>query len=105
MEALLDIPPDADDETMVELAIALSLQERSTGTSASMAAGSGAPSDTTASAAASDDEEASGVAGAPPAVSPADLPTSESGSGADSIGGISGRSSTYGDYTIANFNT
>lgn len=28
LEALLDIPPDADDETMVELAIALSLQEQ-----------------------------------------------------------------------------
>lgn len=29
---LLDIPPDADDETMVELAIALSLQEHDAGT-------------------------------------------------------------------------
>lgn len=28
LEGLLDIPPDADDETMVELAIALSLQEQ-----------------------------------------------------------------------------
>lgn len=28
---LLDIPPDADDETMVELAIALSLQEHELG--------------------------------------------------------------------------
>ncbi|KAI8429562.1 hypothetical protein MSG28_000184 [Choristoneura fumiferana] len=28
LDALLDIPPDADDETMVELAIALSLQEQ-----------------------------------------------------------------------------
>ena len=26
--AMLDIPPDADDETMVELAIALSLQDQ-----------------------------------------------------------------------------
>ena len=28
LPAMLDIPPDADDETMVELAIALSLQEQ-----------------------------------------------------------------------------
>uniref|UniRef100_T1IY63 UBR-type domain-containing protein n=1 Tax=Strigamia maritima TaxID=126957 RepID=T1IY63_STRMM len=90
---LLDMPPDADDETMVELAIALSLQDQpgppnnlaglqglavgNQGQSVSSLEG-GHYSDTTASAGASDDE----------------------GSGVDSTAGeqnVSGRSSAYGD--------
>ncbi|XP_047102506.1 protein purity of essence [Schistocerca piceifrons] len=54
--ALMDIPPDTDDETLVELAIALSLQ----GMDPSLAQGThqeaGHYSDTTASAGGSDDE-------------------------------------------------
>ncbi|XP_077863344.1 E3 ubiquitin-protein ligase UBR4-like, partial [Saccoglossus kowalevskii] len=116
---MLDIPPDADDETMVELAIALSLQEQpgrgGSGlglqglsldgqgrSSSSLEAGTF--SDTTASAAASDDEGSTAATdGSTLRTSPAE----QGGSAGSESGGsvvdsgehesVSGRSSAYGD--------
>lgn len=86
LEALLDIPGDADDETMVELAMVLSLQEGSGSAPATGGRGTraGPGSDATASAAGSDDEEGEAATGGRAVAS-------ESGSGA------SGRSSAYGE--------
>ncbi|KAJ0180973.1 hypothetical protein K1T71_003058 [Dendrolimus kikuchii] len=103
LEALLDIPPDADDETMVELAIALSLQEQPRRTPAAPSAPPPpAPgfSDATASPPGSDDEGSTAATdGSTLRTSPAEPPGSagseSGGSGADSIGGVSGRSSAY----------
>ncbi|XP_074655636.1 E3 ubiquitin-protein ligase UBR4-like [Tubulanus polymorphus] len=113
---MLDIPPDADDETMVELAIALSLQEQpgqsgglrlqSLGLGVQSQVESSHYSDTTASAPGSDDEVGSTAAtdGSTLRTSPAEhggSAGSESGGSAiDSISGeqnVSGRSSAYGD--------
>nr|XP_037270039.1 E3 ubiquitin-protein ligase UBR4-like [Rhipicephalus microplus] len=125
---LLDIPPDADDETMVELAIALSLQDQpgqsedinlgalgGTGGSqgqsqrASSLEG-GHYSDTTASAGASDDEGSTAATdGSTLRTSPAEQQggsgagSESGGSGADSMTGepnVSGRSSAYGDNAL-----
>ncbi|KAG6463209.1 hypothetical protein O3G_MSEX013740 [Manduca sexta] len=104
LEALLDIPPDADDETMVELAIALSLQEQPRrAPPAPSAPPPPAPgfSDATASPPGSDDEGSTAATdGSTLRTSPAEPPGSagseSGGSGADSIGGVSGRSSAYG---------
>ncbi|CAH1787172.1 unnamed protein product, partial [Owenia fusiformis] len=117
---MLDIPPDADDEAMVELAIALSLQEQP-GSQASRLSGlqgfslggqsnagpdGGQYSDTTASAPGSDDEVGSTAAtdGSTLRTSPAEhggSAGSESGASAvDSLadqGNVSGRSSAYED--------
>ncbi|CAB3259165.1 unnamed protein product [Arctia plantaginis] len=109
LEALLDIPPDADDETMVELAIALSLQEQPRrAPPAPSAPPPPAPgfSDATASPPASDDEGSTAATdGSTLRTSPADPPGSagsdSGGSGADSIGGVSGRSSAYGEMVSA----
>eukprot|EP00058_Branchiostoma_floridae_P006338 XP_002591826.1 hypothetical protein BRAFLDRAFT_125324 [Branchiostoma floridae] len=118
--AMLDIPPDADDETMVELAIALSLQDQRGHSSGLGLQGltldtshgqshssleAGTLSDTTASAAASDDEGSTAATdGSTLRTSPAEHAGSgeseSSGSAADSITGeqnVSGRSSTFGD--------
>ncbi|XP_071445233.1 E3 ubiquitin-protein ligase UBR4 isoform X2 [Hetaerina americana] len=46
---LLDIPPDADDETMVELAIALSLQDHEGGGGGGSGGGGGGPSSSSSS--------------------------------------------------------
>ncbi|XP_060810461.1 E3 ubiquitin-protein ligase UBR4 isoform X2 [Amyelois transitella] len=105
LEALLDIPPDADDETMVELAIALSLQEQPRrAPPAPSAPPPPAPgfSDATASPPGSDDEGSTAATdGSTLRTSPAEPPGSagseSGGSGADSIGGVSGRSSAYGE--------
>ncbi|KAI4460353.1 e3 ubiquitin-protein ligase ubr4 [Holotrichia oblita] len=124
---LLDIPPDADDETMVELAIALSLQEHELGgeqvqqplgglqvlANPVLAQIPGPPaaqeaghfSDTTASAAGSDDEGSTAATdGSTLRTSPAEQGGSagseSGGSGVESITGehnVSGRSSAYGD--------
>ncbi|XP_056641011.1 E3 ubiquitin-protein ligase UBR4 isoform X2 [Diorhabda sublineata] len=122
---LLDIPPDADDEAMVELAIALSLQEHEIGGEQNQVnlqslqvqlgqdvlvhQGQNAQaqeaanfSDTTASAAGSDDEGSTAATdGSTLRTSPAEQAGSESGgSGVESITGehnVSGRSSAYGD--------
>ncbi|XP_052222057.1 E3 ubiquitin-protein ligase UBR4-like isoform X2 [Dreissena polymorpha] len=115
---VVDIPPDADDETMVELAIALSLQEQNGGglnlqglrlASQQQNRGQydeGQMSDTTASAPGSDDEMGSNAAtdGSTLRTSPAEhagSAGSESGNSAEgSISGdqnASGRSSVYGD--------
>ncbi|XP_077505275.1 E3 ubiquitin-protein ligase-like protein poe isoform X4 [Amblyomma americanum] len=124
---LLDIPPDADDETMVELAIALSLQDQP-GQSEDLhlgalgSAGSQGPSqrasslegghysDTTASAGASDDEGSTAATdGSTLRTSPAEQQggsgagSESGGSGADSMTGepnVSGRSSAYGDNAL-----
>ncbi|XP_077538894.1 E3 ubiquitin-protein ligase-like protein poe isoform X3 [Haemaphysalis longicornis] len=125
---LLDIPPDADDETMVELAIALSLQDQP-GQSEDLnlrtlnsAGGSQGPSqrassiegghysDTTASAGASDDEGSTAATdGSTLRTSPAEQQggsgagSESGGSGADSMTGepnVSGRSSAYGDNAL-----
>ncbi|KAJ2946624.1 hypothetical protein O0L34_g12681 [Tuta absoluta] len=109
LEALLDIPPDADDETMVELAIALSLQEQPRRAPAAPSAPPPpAPgfSDATASPPGSDDEGSTAATdGSTLRTSPAEPPGSagseSGGSGADSIGGVSGRSSAYGEMTSA----
>ncbi|KAF9412274.1 hypothetical protein HW555_009165 [Spodoptera exigua] len=109
LEALLDIPPDADDETMVELAIALSLQEQPRrAPPAPSAPPPPAPgfSDATASPPASDDEGSTAATdGSTLRTSPAEPPGSagseSGGSGADSIGGVSGRSSAYGEMVSA----
>ncbi|KAI0242917.1 E3 ubiquitin-protein ligase UBR4 [Lamellibrachia satsuma] len=119
--AMLDMPPDADDERMVELAIALSLQEQSGGHSGglslqamhlgghqqsgslggSLDVGSHL-SDTTASAPGSDDEIGSTAAtdGSTLRTSPAEHAGSagseSGGSNVDSVS-VSGRSSAYGD--------
>lgn len=117
---MLDIPPD-DDETMVELAIALSLQEQpedqpgglslqtlSLESQESHNASSlegGHYSDTTASAGASDDEGSTAATdGSTLRTSPAEQEGSagseSGGSGVESIIGehnVSGRSSAYGD--------
>jgi E3 ubiquitin-protein ligase UBR4 len=123
-QPLLDIPPDADDETMVELAIALSLQEHDIGGGglqvlsneelaqvaqvgqAAQAQEAGHFSDTTASAAGSDDEGSTAATdGSTLRTSPAEQGGSAAGSesggsGVESITGehnVSGRSSAYGD--------
>ncbi|CAH0722275.1 unnamed protein product, partial [Brenthis ino] len=115
LEALLDIPADADDETMVELAIALSLQEQSRrapppapaqpaqpAQSAPHASHAPAYSDATASPNGSDDEGSTAATdGSTLRTSPAEAGGSAAsdsgGSAADSIGGVSGRSSAYGE--------
>ncbi|KAF5286898.1 hypothetical protein FQA39_LY00431 [Lamprigera yunnana] len=117
---ILDIPPDADDETMVELAIALSLQDHELaggiqqvqqGLHSLQVTGSGQVqegshySDTTVSAAGSDDEGSTAATdGSTLRTSPAEQGGSagseSGGSGVDSITGehnVSGRSSAYGD--------
>ncbi|XP_052093919.1 E3 ubiquitin-protein ligase UBR4-like [Mytilus californianus] len=117
---MVDIPPDADDETMVELAIALSLQEQpgsgSLGLQGLRLAAAqqidddeleqGPLSDTTASAPGSDDENGSNAAtdGSTLRTSPAEQAGSggseSGGSAPESISGdqnVSGRSSVYGD--------
>ncbi|KAF5296758.1 hypothetical protein FQR65_LT10159 [Abscondita terminalis] len=116
---ILDIPPDADDETMVELAIALSLQDHELGAgmqqvqqglhslqvSGGQAQEGGHYSDTTVSAAGSDDEGSTAATdGSTLRTSPAEQGGSagseSGGSGVDSITGehnVSGRSSAYGD--------
>ncbi|KAL4218587.1 perineurial glial growth [Mactra antiquata] len=115
---VVDIPPDADDETMVELAIALSLQDQNgggMGLQGLRLAGQqqnvgnyedSQMSDTTASAPGSDDEIGSNAAtdGSTLRTSPADhggSGGSESGGSAEeSISGehnASGLSSVYGD--------
>ncbi|XP_039765320.1 protein purity of essence isoform X3 [Pararge aegeria] len=115
LEALLDIPADADDETMVELAIALSLQEQ--GRRAPHAPAPPPPaqpsqppahsshsapaySDATASPNGSDDEGSTAATdGSTLRTSPAEVGGSAAsdsgGSAAESIGGVSGRSSAY----------
>ncbi|XP_045509192.1 E3 ubiquitin-protein ligase UBR4 isoform X11 [Colias croceus] len=109
LEALLDIPADADDETMVELAIALSLQEqpRRAPAHGALAHTPTAPpppapgfSDANASPNGSDDEGSTAATdGSTLRTSPAEAAGSagseSGGSGADSIGGVSGRSSAY----------
>ncbi|XP_013166692.1 PREDICTED: E3 ubiquitin-protein ligase UBR4 isoform X4 [Papilio xuthus] len=113
LEALLDIPADADDETMVQLAIALSLQEQPRrAPPAPSAPPPPAPgfSDVAASPTGSDDEGSTAATdGSTLRTSPAEPPGSagsaasaasasdSGGSGADSIGGVSGRSSAYGE--------
>ncbi|KAM6434914.1 E3 ubiquitin-protein ligase UBR4 isoform 2-T2 [Liasis olivaceus] len=116
---MLDIPPDADDETMVELAIALSLQQDQQGSSSSAlglqslglsgqapsssSLDAGTLSDTTASA--SDDEGSTAATdGSTLRTSPADhggsVGSESGGSAVDSVAGehsVSGRSSAYGD--------
>ncbi|KAF7239331.1 E3 ubiquitin-protein ligase UBR4 [Varanus komodoensis] len=118
---MLDIPPDADDETMVELAIALSLQQDQQGSSSSAlglqslglsgqapsssSLDAGTLSDTTASAPASDDEGSTAATdGSTLRTSPADhggsVGSESGGSAVDSVAGehsVSGRSSAYGD--------
>ncbi|GIX73745.1 e3 ubiquitin-protein ligase UBR4, partial [Caerostris extrusa] len=117
---MLDIPPD-DDETMVELAIALSLQDQpedqagglslqalslaSQGSHHASSIEGGHYSDTTASAGASDDEGSTAATdGSTLRTSPAEQGGSagseSGGSGVESIMGehnVSGRSSAYGD--------
>ncbi|XP_069467171.1 E3 ubiquitin-protein ligase UBR4 isoform X2 [Ambystoma mexicanum] len=127
---MLDIPPDADDETMVELAIALSLQQDQQGSSSSAlglqslglsgqapsssSLDAGTLSDTTASALlmllapASDDEGSTAATdGSTLRTSPADhggsVGSESGGSAVDSVAGehsVSGRSSAYGDTTV-----
>ncbi|XP_068018818.1 LOW QUALITY PROTEIN: E3 ubiquitin-protein ligase UBR4 [Melanerpes formicivorus] len=118
---ILDIPPDADDETMVELAIALSLQQDQQGSSSSAlglqslglsgqapsssSLDAGTLSDTTASAPASDDEGSTAATdGSTLRTSPAEhggsVGSESGGSAVDSVAGehsVSGRSSAYGD--------
>ncbi|XP_045509166.1 E3 ubiquitin-protein ligase UBR4 isoform X8 [Colias croceus] len=115
LEALLDIPADADDETMVELAIALSLQEqpRRAPAHGALAHTPTAPpppapgfSDANASPNGSDDEGSTAATdGSTLRTSPAEAAGSagseSGGSGADSIGGVSGRSSAYGEMSTA----
>ncbi|XP_072569550.1 E3 ubiquitin-protein ligase UBR4 isoform X8 [Paramormyrops kingsleyae] len=125
---MLDIPPDADDETMVELAIALSLQQDQQGSSSSAlglqslglsgqapsssSLDAGTLSDTTASAPASDDEGSTAATdGSTLRTSPAEhggsVGSESGGSAVDSVAGehsgkeapVSGRSSAYGDGT------
>ncbi|XP_075462125.1 E3 ubiquitin-protein ligase UBR4 isoform X4 [Ascaphus truei] len=123
---MLDIPPDADDETMVELAIALSLQQDHQGSSSSAlglqslglsgqapsssSLDAGTLSDTTASALlmlvapASDDEGSTAATdGSTLRTSPADhggsVGSESGGSAVDSVA-VSGRSSAYGDTTV-----
>ncbi|KAK1898672.1 E3 ubiquitin-protein ligase UBR4 [Dissostichus eleginoides] len=126
---MLDIPPDADDETMVELAIALSLQQEQQGSSSSAlglqslglsgqapsssSLDAGTLSDTTASAIAmisapaSDDEGSTAATdGSTLRTSPAEhggsVGSESGGSAIDSVAGehsVSGRSSAYGDTT------
>ncbi|CAM9222320.1 unnamed protein product, partial [Lampetra planeri] len=122
----LDIPPDADDETMVELAIALSLQQDQQAggggamrlqslvlpaqTQSSSSLDAGTLSDTTASAPASDDEGSTmATDGSTLRTSPAEphagsaAGSSSSESGGSAVGSVagdhnvSGRSSAYGD--------
>ncbi|KAM8927577.1 E3 ubiquitin-protein ligase UBR4 isoform 2-T2 [Pelodytes ibericus] len=127
---MLDIPPDADDETMVELAIALSLQQDQQGSSSSAlglqslglsgqapsssSLDAGTLSDTTASALlmliapASDDEGSTAATdGSTLRTSPADhagsVGSESGGSAVDSVAGehsVSGRSSAYGDTAV-----
>uniref|UniRef100_A0A672LJA4 Ubiquitin protein ligase E3 component n-recognin 4 n=1 Tax=Sinocyclocheilus grahami TaxID=75366 RepID=A0A672LJA4_SINGR len=121
---MLDIPPDADDETMVELAIALSLQQDQQGSSSSAlglqslglsgqapsssSLDAGTLSDTTASAPASDDEGSTAATdGSTLRTSPAEhggsVGSESGGSAIDSVAGehnVSGRSSAYGDTTV-----
>ncbi|TWW56459.1 E3 ubiquitin-protein ligase UBR4 [Takifugu flavidus] len=121
---MLDIPPDADDETMVELAIALSLQQDQQGSSSSAlglqslglsgqapsssSLDAGTLSDTTASAPASDDEGSTAATdGSTLRTSPAEhggsVGSESGGSAIDSVAGehsVSGRSSAYGDTAV-----
>ncbi|KAK5619189.1 E3 ubiquitin-protein ligase ubr4 [Crenichthys baileyi] len=121
---MLDIPPDADDETMVELAIALSLQQDQQGSNSSAlglqslgmsgqapsssSLDAGTLSDTTASAPASDDEGSTAATdGSTLRTSPAEhggsVGSESGGSAIDSVAGehsVSGRSSAYGDTTV-----
>ncbi|KAG7276340.1 hypothetical protein CRUP_032395 [Coryphaenoides rupestris] len=121
---MLDIPPDADDETMVELAIALSLQQDQQGSSSSAlglqslglsgqapsssSLDAGTLSDTTASAPASDDEGSTAATdGSTLRTSPAEhggsVGSESGGSAVDSVAGehsVSGRSSAYGDTAV-----
>ncbi|XP_065141997.1 E3 ubiquitin-protein ligase UBR4 isoform X2 [Paramisgurnus dabryanus] len=127
---MLDIPPDADDETMVELAIALSLQQDQQGSSSSAlglqslglsgqapsssSLDAGTLSDTTASALvmlsapASDDEGSTAATdGSTLRTSPAEhggsVGSESGGSVIDSVAGehnVSGRSSAYGDAAV-----
>ncbi|KAJ8017247.1 hypothetical protein DPEC_G00015820 [Dallia pectoralis] len=121
---MLDIPPDADDETMVELAIALSLQQDQQGSSSSAlglqslglsgqapsssSLDAGTLSDTTASAPASDDEGSTAATdGSTLRTSPAEhggsVGSESGGSAIDSVAGehsASGRSSAYGDTAV-----
>ncbi|TRY87095.1 hypothetical protein DNTS_009169 [Danionella cerebrum] len=121
---MLDIPPDADDETMVELAIALSLQQDQQGSSSSAlglqslglsgqapsssSLDAGTLSDTTASAPASDDEGSTAATdGSTLRTSPAEhggsVGSESGGSAIESVAGehnVSGRSSAYGDTTV-----
>ncbi|XP_067662559.1 E3 ubiquitin-protein ligase UBR4-like [Haliotis asinina] len=110
-----ELPADADDEAMVELAIALSLQEQEGGAGglslqslglarqgqSASSIEEGPLSDTTASAPGSDDEVGSNAAteGSTLRTSPAEQPGSagseSGGSAVDSIS-VSGRSSAYG---------
>ncbi|KAL4709767.1 hypothetical protein ACJJTC_001221, partial [Scirpophaga incertulas] len=97
LEALLDIPPDADDETMVELAIALSLQEQPR-RQAAPAAPPHPPADhgQDHSPNASDDEGSTAATdGSTLRTSPAEAPGSAGSESNESIGGASGRSSAY----------
>ncbi|CAH2989845.1 unnamed protein product [Chilo suppressalis] len=95
LEALLDIPPDADDETMVELAIALSLQEQPRRAPAPTAPPPPAP-DHTHSPNGSDDEGSTAATdGSTLRTSPNEAPGSAGSESNDSIGGVSGRSSAY----------
>ncbi|ELU10961.1 hypothetical protein CAPTEDRAFT_154354 [Capitella teleta] len=117
LPAMLHIPPDADDETMVELAIALSLQDQSSGVGNNLSGlrgfslqgqpqegaslDVGQLSDTTASAPGSDDEVGSTAAtdGSNLRTSPAEHAGSggsESG-GSNAESGGSGQSSQCGD--------
>ncbi|GAB6031468.1 hypothetical protein CHUAL_009237 [Chamberlinius hualienensis] len=122
LQPSLDIPPDVDDETMIELAIALSLQDQNQSSnirlhSLSLASGSQMGSnnrtrfsDNITSAGASDDEGSTAATDGstlrtPPAEQGASAADSESGSGADSIAGehnVSGRSSATGDIAPSN---
>ncbi|KAL0896018.1 hypothetical protein ABMA27_012006 [Loxostege sticticalis] len=99
LEALLDIPPDADDETMVELAIALSLQEQPRRAApAPTAPPPPAPAfgDAAHSPNGSDDEGSTAATdGSTLRTSPAEAPGSAGSESNDSIGGVSGRSSAY----------
>ncbi|CAG03215.1 unnamed protein product [Tetraodon nigroviridis] len=75
---MLDIPPDADDETMVELAIALSLQQDQQGSSSSALG-----------------LQSLGLSGQAPSSSSLDA-----GTLSDTTASVSGRSSAYGDTTV-----
>lgn len=118
---MLDIPPEADDEAMMELAIALSLQDQSSGTGASglnlqglgLSSGvqgvgaapgqssssleTGTLSDTTASAASDDEGSTAATDGSTLRTSPAEhAGSAESESGASGVDSITGEHSMSG---------